>query len=80
MRGFEREFQHPIIEWLIKEAFQKVTTKQVDSDKALSHIIENVEKYNYMDSLREGFTLREKLASEEWEFQKAQVVLLESKK
>ena len=82
--------QHPIIEWLIKEAFKKckkssiddeneVLDNQVENDDrgVLDYLVENVQKYDCHNSLVEGLDYRDKLALEEVKYQRAQVGLLE---
>ena len=58
VNGFEKEHNHPAVKWVFEQAFAESRKKAGDENHVLDYVMENIEKYNYANSLVDGFRER----------------------
>ena len=65
VNGFEKEYNHPAVNWIFEQAFAESRKKSGNEIFVLDYVMENIEKYNYANSLVDGLKERKKWINEE---------------
>ena len=65
LNAFEKEFNHPAVKWVLEQAFTESNKQAGNENHVLDYVMENIEKYNYANSLVDGLKERKKWINEE---------------
>ena len=74
LNRFEKEFNStvraartvlPAVKWILEQAFAESNKQAGNENHVLDYVIENIEKYNYANSLVDGLDERKKWVAEE---------------